>query len=234
VSLTARDDGLAELMDDPACDPHLLRATLRRFGTVNRLVSGWGVVYRTLLRPHLAALDRPARVLDIGSGGGDLVERLAAAARRDGLDVTWTGIDPDPRAHEVAMARGPIEGASFRIADASTLVREGGTYDAVLSNHVLHHLGGALPGFAEESLELSRGIVLHSDMARSRLAYNLYAVGITPFARGTFLRTDGLRSIRRSYTRAELASVLEGNMPGAWSVRMPVPFRIVAVGRGRA
>ena len=234
MSLAVRDDRLAELMDDPACDPDLLRATLRRFGTVNRLISGWGAVYRSQLRPHLAALGRPARVLDIGSGGGDLVERLAAAARRDGLEVTWTGIDPDPRAHEVATARGPIAGASFRRADAATLAREGETYDAVLSNHVLHHLGDALPDFAEQSLELSRGIVLHSDIARSRLAYGLYAVGITPFAPGTFLRTDGLRSIRRSYTRAELVDELEESRPGAWSVRMPVPFRIVAVGHGRA
>ena len=234
MSLTVREEDLAELMYDPSCDPHLLRATLRRFGTINRLVSGWGVVYRTQLRPHLAALGRPAHVLDIGSGGGDLVERLALAARRDGLEVAWTGIDPDPRAHEVAMARGPIEGATFRIADASTLVAEGETYDAVLSNHVLHHLGAELPDFAEESLALSRGIVLHSDIARSRLAYGLYAVGVTPFERGTFLRTDGLRSIRRSYTRAELAALLEASGTGAWSVRTPVPFRIVAAGRGRA
>lgn len=234
MTLAVRDDRLAELMDDPDCDPDALRATLRRFGTVNRLVSGWGVVYRTRLRPHLRALGRPAHVLDIGSGGGDLVARLAAAARHDGLEVTWTGIDPDPRAHEVATARGPIATASFRRADAATLVAEGRTYDAVLSNHVLHHLGDDLPAFAEESLTLSRGIVLHSDIARSRLAYGLYAVGITPFERGTFLRTDGLRSIRRSYTRAELAAALEDSSRGAWTVQMPVPFRLVAVGRGRA
>ncbi|MFB7892140.1 methyltransferase domain-containing protein [Microbacterium sp. NPDC056044] len=234
MSLAVRDDRLAELMDDPSCDPELLRATLVRFGTVNRLVSGWGVVYRTRLRPHLAALGRPAHVLDIGSGGGDLVSRLAAAARSDGFEVTWTGIDPDPRAHEVAEARPPIPGASFRRADAATLVAEGRTYDAVLSNHVLHHLGDDLPEFAAESLALSRGIVLHSDIARSRLAYGLYAVAVTPFARGTFLRTDGLRSIRRSYTRAELAAALDGNGRGTWSVEHPVPFRLVAVGRGHA
>lgn len=234
MSLTVRDDELAELMDDPACDTRRLEATLRRFGTINRLVSGWGTVYRTRLRPHLAALDRPARVLDVGSGGGDLVVRLAAAARRDGLDVAWTGIDPDPRAHAVAVARGPVDGVTFRSADSGALVREGETYDAVLSNHVLHHLGGALPAFADDSLALSRGIVLHSDIARSRRAYALYAVGITPFAPGTFLRTDGLRSIRRSYTRGELAVALQGAQPGVWTVDAPAPFRLLAVGRGRA
>ncbi|WP_194396911.1 methyltransferase domain-containing protein [Microbacterium atlanticum] len=232
MSLAVRDERLAELMDDPACDPERLRATLRRFETVNRLVSGWGTVYRSLLRPHLTALERPARVLDIGSGGGDLVARLAAAARRDGLDVSWVGIDPDERAHEVAEAREPIPGATFRCADAATLVAEGDTFDAVVSNHVLHHLGPGLPAFAAESRALSRGVVLHSDIARSRIAYGLYAVGITPFQAGTFLRTDGLRSIRRSYTPGELATLLDETEPGAWTVRMPVPFRLVAVARG--
>ena len=234
MSLAVRADGLAELMDDPACDAGRLEATLRRFGTINRLVSGWGTVYRTRLRPHLAALGRPARVLDVGSGGGDLVVRLAAAARRDGLDVAWTGIDPDPRAHAVAVARGPHTGVTFRSTDSAALVREGETYDAVLSNHVLHHLGDALPAFADESLALSRGIVLHSDIARSRSAYALYAVGITPFAPGTFLRTDGLRSIRRSYTRAELAATLQDASAGTWTVDAPAPFRLLAIGRGRA
>jgi 2-polyprenyl-3-methyl-5-hydroxy-6-metoxy-1,4-benzoquinol methylase len=234
MSLAVRDDRLAELMDDPACDPELLRATLRRFGTINRLVSGWGAVYRAHLRPHLRGLGRTSRVLDIGSGGGDLIARLAADARRDGLDVAWTGVDPDARAHEVALARTPIPGVGFRRADAATLVHEGETFDAVLSNHVLHHLGDALPGFAAESLALSRGIVLHSDIARSRTAYGLYAVGITPFAPGTFLRTDGLRSIRRSYTRAELAAALDEGQPGLWTIESPVPFRLVAMGRGRA
>lgn len=233
MSLAVRDEGLAELMDDPSCDPDRLRATLRRFGTVNRLVSGWGAVYRRTLAPHFAALGRPARVLDVGCGGGDVVLRLAAEARRDGLEVEWTGIDPDPRSYEVAVERGPVEGVTFRCADAATLVGEGLTFDAVLSNHVLHHLGADLPEFAAESLALSHGLVLHSDIARSRLAYALYAIGITPLAPGTFLRTDGLRSIRRSYTATELAAVLDDAMPGTWTVQIPVPFRVLAVGRGR-
>ena len=234
MSLAVRDDELAELMDDPACDPARLRATLRRFGAVNRLVAGWGTVYRTMLRPHLAALGRPARVLDVGSGGGDVVVRLASAARADGLDVEWTGIDPDPRAHEVASARTGAPGVTFQCTDAATLVTEGATFDVVLSNHVLHHLGEHLPGFAAESLALSRGLVLHSDIARSGAAYALYAIGITPFAPGTFLRTDGLRSIRRSYTANELAVVLDDMVPGAWDITTPVPFRLVASARGHA
>lgn len=234
MSLAARDLELEELMDDPDCDPERLAATLRRFGTVNRFVSGWGTAYRRYLGPHLAGLGRPARVLDLGAGGGDLVVRLAALAERDGLDVHWTGADPDPRAHEVAVQRRARPNIAFRQADADALAADGEVFDAVVSNHVLHHLGRDVGAFAEASRHLSSGIVLHGDIARSRTAYGLYAVGITPLAPGTFLRTDGLRSIRRSFTRTELQTELDRTAPGSWSVHAPVRFRVLAVGRGRA
>ena len=59
--LSERAESLVELMDDPDCDPQRLARTYRRFGVVNRAISGWGSLYRRYLRPHLASLDRPAR-----------------------------------------------------------------------------------------------------------------------------------------------------------------------------
>jgi 2-polyprenyl-3-methyl-5-hydroxy-6-metoxy-1,4-benzoquinol methylase len=231
VSLAERDVVLRELMDDPACDPEQLRATLRRFDTINRTLSGWGQVYRSHIRPYLKTLDRPARVLDLGCGGGDVVSRLAQFAARDGLDVDWVGVDPDPRAIEVALARPRAPRTSFRSADSTGLLADGERFDIVLSNHVLHHLTtDELAAFAQESRLLARGIVLHSDIERSRTAYALYSVYVTPFAAGTFLRTDGLRSIRRSYRAEELAGLLGP----PWQVEGPFIFRVLAVAPGTA
>ena len=232
MTLGVRDEELTELMDDPACDPERLRATLRRFGIVNRLVSGWGAVYAQTLRPHLAGLDRPARVLDLGSGGGDLAIRLAALAGRDGLAVHWTGADPDPRAHDVASSqpgadarRVPLRGRGARCW------RRARRYDVVVSNHVLHHLGDDLADVPRAVPGAVRGAGPARDIARSRTAYALYTVGITPFAPGTFLRTDGLRSIRRSFTADELQPALRDDHD-AWTVERPAPFRLLARGVG--
>ena len=231
VSLAERDIALRELMDDPACDPDQLRATLRRFDSINRLVSGWGTVYRRHVRPHLASLGRPARVLDLGCGGGDVVVNLARRAQRDDLRIEWLGADPDPRAIEVADARAKPTSVRFACTDSTSLLADGATFDLVVSNHVLHHLSpDDLTRFAAESRRLSRGRVLHGDIERGHLAYGLYAVGITPFAPGTFLRTDGLRSIRRSYRREELGATLGAG----WHVTRPVPFRVLAVASGTA
>lgn len=230
MDLSKRDEHLRELMDDPDCDPRRLHATLRRFGLVNKLVSGWGAVYRARLKTLLSGLDRPARVLDLGSGGGDVIAHLSALARRDGLQVEWTGADPDPRAHDVAT-HAQVPHSTFLCADADELLAQGRKFDVVISNHVLHHLEPAeLTHFTEASRQLARTAALHNDIARSRLAYSLYSVGITPVAAGTFLRVDGLRSIRRSYQPMELS----GALGPEWTVTAPATFRLLAEGPGRA
>lgn len=228
MNLAERDAALRELMDDPDCDPVALAATLERFDLVNRAIGGWGRVWRLGIRPRLQRLGRPTRVLDVGSGGGDVIARLAQWAERDGLDVHWLGIDPDPRALEVARTRAS-DRVSFAATDAASLRADGETFDLVLSNHVLHHLeADELTEFAVDTRALAAGTVMHADIERGALAYALYGMGITALERGTFLRTDGLRSIRRSYRVGELRSALGE----PWRVASPAPFRLLAVADG--
>ncbi|HEY0240566.1 MAG TPA: class I SAM-dependent methyltransferase [Friedmanniella sp.] len=222
TALAERATTLVELMDDPACDPVLLARTYRQFAVVNRLVSGWRRLYRETLRPVLAASPRPT-LLDIGFGGGDVPRRLAAWARADGLDLTATAVDPDPRAAAYVAARPPAEGVEFRRASSADLVAEGRRFDVVVSNHLLHHLDPvALQRLLADSEQLAAQLALHNDLSRSVLAYRAYGVVTRPLARTSFLHTDGLRSIRRSYRPGELADVRPG-----WSVGPLGPFRLL-------
>ena len=227
MSLRERADDLRELMDDPACDPVRLRRTIERFAIVNRLVAGWDAVYRRHVRPALAGVSHPVRVLDVGCGGGDVLRRVVALAREDGHTVEAFGIDPDGRAIEVARAGETSPGLRFRQAYSHDLVAEGAVFDVVVSNHLLHHLGdGERAGLFADTERLAERVAVHSDIHRSRTAYAAYAVAITPLAPGSFLRTDGLRSIRRSHTREELAALV----PPGWTVERR-GFRVVAVHR---
>lgn len=86
-------------MDDPRCDEVTLQRTVRRFGLVNRAVSGWGRIYTAHLRPFLRARSAdpraaPTRIVDVGCGGGDVAFGLARRARRDGFAVEVVGSIP--------------------------------------------------------------------------------------------------------------------------------------------
>jgi 2-polyprenyl-3-methyl-5-hydroxy-6-metoxy-1,4-benzoquinol methylase len=224
MDLSRRDAELIELMDDPDCDPAALERTYARFALVNRVVAGWRGVYRSRIRPRLSA-SRETTLVDVGSGGGDVPLALARWARRDGLRLRVTGIDPDPRAAAFTRDLPPDPDVAFLRASSADLVADGRRFDLVTSNHVLHHLDdAAFDALLADSAALAPRAI-HSDIARSRLAYAAYGPLSRLVARGSFVHVDGLRSIRRSWTPAELAL----RAPAGWRVEGALPARVLLV-----
>jgi 2-polyprenyl-3-methyl-5-hydroxy-6-metoxy-1,4-benzoquinol methylase len=225
VDLSARAVDARELMDDPQADVRMLEQTYARFPIVNAVVSRWRGVYRRDIRPR--AREKPIRVLDVGAGGGDVSRAIADWARRDALTVEVVALDADARAIRWASGRGG--NVEYRCAYTSELAEAGDLYDVVISNHLLHHLTDEeLQRLLEESVRLVHddGLVLHRDIERSRFAYLGFAAGTLPFARnvfaGSFIRADGLTSIRRSYTADELSAAV----PAGWQVGRTFPARL--------
>ncbi|MET1043031.1 MAG: class I SAM-dependent methyltransferase [Microbacteriaceae bacterium] len=223
-SLAHRATTLTEHMDDPHSDPHALRRSYAGFRVVNPLVSGWRHTYRRLIRPLLSATE-PRTLLDIGSGGGDVPRALSRWAARDGLMLEVTAIDPNPVAHAYATSRPSMPHVRFRRAYSADLVAEGARFHFVTSNHILHHLNDEeLRGVIADTETLCLVLAAHSDIARSRFAYTGFALATPAFFPGSYIRHDGLASIRRSYTVPELKAAL----PARWRVIPQSPSRLLA------
>lgn len=216
--LGERSRGLPERMDDPDCDPQLLRNTYRQFARVNALLSGWGRVFARRVAPCLSP---GSSILDVGCGGGDLALRFRAWSERAGTPAHVTGIDPDPRAVAFARSRPATAGVAFRQATVGELLDRSERFDVVVSNHVLHHLADdELVPFLQATAALARRAVVHCDGTRHPLAYAAFAL-TGPLFPQSFIVEDGLRSIRRAFTTEEL----RGLVPQAWEVRNLMPFR---------
>lgn len=221
----SRATDLAELMDAPDADPVMLRRTYERFALVNRWVARWESTYVEHIRP-LFKSGQTIRILDVGCGAGDVSLYLRMRCQIDGFDPQITLIDPSEHVDAYFKTHPLPDGVRYLRTDTSELVRTGATFDLVISNHLLHHLTEPqVVQVMEDSLRMCTRRVLFSDLDRNVIAWAFFAVFAWPFSFGTFIHTDELRSIRRSYLRQELIDLL----PGGWSVQRQFPFRLLVM-----
>ncbi len=223
--LSKRDESLMEQMDRPDCDRELLNNTYRQFGRINRLLSGWDQLYKSILRPVFRNNNSTTSLLDIGCGGGDILYLLHRLCLKDGFHVTFTGIDPDPRSLEFTNRRVWPDRFNFQCKTASELAGENRTFDIVISNHLMHHLAAdeiyEICGVAES---LSRRLVLFSDIERSDLGFLSFSLIAPLLFRNSYIVPDGRISIRKSFRKNELQS----HVPDGWKVKRQFPFRLLA------
>lgn len=90
-----------------------------------------------------------SKVLDLGSGPGNVAEILAQAG------AVVTGVDFSPQMVETAQSRHPR--IIFREANAEQLPFDDGAFDAVVSNYAVHHLARPEVVFREISRVLKPG-----------------------------------------------------------------------------
>ena len=216
---------LTELMDAPDADTDALFRTYHRFAMLNRWVARWDSTYLEHIRP-LFKPGQAIRILDVGCGAGDVALHLRSRMAADGFDPHVTLIDPSEHVETFFKTNPLPEGVRYLKTDSAALRRTGATFDLVISNHLLHHLTETqVEEVMEDCLHLSTRRVLFSDLDRNVIAWAFFAVFSWPFSLGTFIHTDGLRSIRRSYLRQELIDLL----PGGWSVQRQFPFRLLVM-----
>ncbi len=222
--LKNREKDAKERMDDPHCDKQELFNTYEQFSVINALISRWRTIYINEIRAACTDPGTTYTLLDIGFGGGDLPIKLSGWAHNDGINLDITAIETDKRACEyVENIETPHE-VSFRRVSSTSLREEGKTYDFVISNHLVHHLGEEeLLQLLDESQALSRKKVLFNDIERSDTGYLLFNLLSRPIFQSSFITEDGLTSIRRSY----MAEELRNKIPPGWEVTRIFPYRLL-------
>ena len=217
----ARAEDAVEEMDRPDCDPKLLlRRTYAQFPLVNRAVAGWGRLYAELIVDQVG--HEPARHLvgyRLRWWGYHYHAGQTSVSRRN-QPQSFGEIDPlmnEPLTMRAVPDKNrdyPQAVSNSARATAAQLVARRPRFDVVsISNHLLHHLDGQqFSGLLADSQRLATGRVVHADIRRSRIAAVLFGAATLPLATSSFIRRDGLLSIRRSFTPVELAR----RVPAGW------------------
>jgi len=198
LSRRAAPSELPEWMDDP-CPYEDFRQCLVDLGQVNRLTLSY--------RPTLDFLERliatgkpqqPLRIVDIGSGGGDMLHCVEHWAKRRGVEVALTGIDLNPYAARAAKEFTPNEYAvQWITGDAFAYIEP---VDVVLSSLFTHHLEEEeIVRFLAWSEAVARRGWFVNDLVREATPYRLFGLVAKAMRWHRFVQHDGPVSFRRSF-----------------------------------
>lgn len=218
-----------EWLDSDLGTPEEINAALRGISLANRRFGGVRLharlLQRSLARVFLARVSQETRphILEVASGRADV---LQAALLRLGSAVDVTLLDrsavhlPDPRAW-------PAELPTPRVlaGDALDLPFPDSSVDIVSCCLFLHHLEPPqIARYLAEAQRVARVAVVINDLERSAIHYRLAQLNrIIDHSR--ISRHDGPVSVRRAYTRSELAGMLTNtghsfHLERAWLYRL--------------
>lgn len=151
----------------------------------------------------------PGSALDIGTGPGQIVRKLAVQLP----GWHFVGVDRSPnmiREAIAARADALSNRVEFLVADANRLPFPDASFDLVLCNSVLHHLENPPRLFAEIArVAQPDGAIFLRDLCRpSRIAYPFHSRWYGRHYSGTMYRLY-CDSLRAAYTCDELSALLQ-------------------------
>lgn len=217
-----------EWLDSDLGTPEEIDAALRSVSLANRRFGGVRLHARLLQRALARGLPetRP-HILEVASGRADVLQaallRLGSAV---GVAPDVTLLDrsavhlPDPRAWPAALPTPHV-----LAGDALDLPFPDSSVDIVSCCLFLHHLEPLqIVRYLAEARRVARVAVVINDLERSAIHYRLAQLNRI-LDRSRISRHDGPVSVRRAYTRSELAGMLTNtghrfHLERAWLYRL--------------
>ena len=198
-------------MDDLTLANDALRQNLDELETINTWLGGYQPVLNALqrLKSQFPA-DRPLRLADLGSGGGDTLRHVARWARKNGVAAELTGIDANAFMLEYASAKSrEYPEISYRQFDIFSPEFQAQPFDVLTCSLFCHH-------FTDEELvtllrqwQQQAGVaVVINDLHRHWLAYHSIK-WLTRLLGGSYLvRHDAPLSVARAFRRKDWVALL--------------------------
>jgi len=191
----------SELLDSGSLSMSEVEANLVDLARLNRLPGGTAASVAGIRR--LIGTGNAARILDVGTGRGDMPLAFAAAG--------WDAVAVDSNPDVLAVARRELGRRGIEVVDADVraLPFDDGAFDVAHASLLLHHLDPdvAVAGLRELHRVSRRGVVVN-DLRRGWMPLVASAVSVALLGRSRVTRTDGLASARRAYTLGELDRLL--------------------------
>ena len=203
---TSKRSDRTEIMDDLEMEGDLLSRSLAKLDWINKWLGGNNV---TLSGLDLLIANHPKnevlKIVDIGSGSGDMLRLVTDRLRKQNRKVEILGMD----ANDFTVNYARRESADYPEIKYQTEYVSASTfdnleYDILLGTLFLHHLKDEdIIDVMKIGTEKAKLGVIVNDLNRSQVAYFLFNL-LTLFIPNPMIRQDGLTSILRGFKKADI------------------------------
>lgn len=194
-----------ELLDDRAADPALVRESLHHLARSNRWFGGVHAVKTGVGRVLGPKRPNQLRLLDIGTGQGDIPLAIAPWLNRLGISLRATGID----FHRAAAQSARGHGVTAAVADALQLPFADRAFDIAVMSQLAHHFSAqGIIGLCREAARTARLGVVIADLRRTDWASAAFGLASRVLGFDASTKVDGITSLRRGFRPADLERVV--------------------------
>lgn len=222
-----------EIMDGPGLDAEEHHHALNGIARINWISSSDGILWppiRDLCRERQKAGDnRPIRILDVATGGGDVPVGVWKRGKKKGFSLEVAGCDFSPLAIEHAKDTAKRAGADVSFFQVDLLNEPIPTgYDVITCSLFLHHLNEEQALLVLGKMRAAAGsLALVNDLARGWRGWWAAYLGSRILTRSPMVHVDAVLSVEGSFTPDEALAVAQKAGWNGATVRRRFPFRFL-------
>ncbi|WP_069659121.1 methyltransferase domain-containing protein [Arcticibacter eurypsychrophilus] len=207
VDFSKRIRGVDEIMDDFDLPKTELEPVLKGLGNLNAWFGGHASLIKAL--EHFP-VQSGNHISDWGCGGGDALKAIADWAKKRKIPIKLTGVDASSGVLSFAQkeTNGYLNIKYIQTEVMSDNLKEN-QFDIILSSLFTHHFeDDAWVQLIKKMAKTAKRGVIVTDLHRHWLLYYSLIAIFTVVIPNKMMRNDGPLSVRRSFKKDELKSLL--------------------------
>ena len=165
-------------------------------------------------------------VCEIGCGGGDNLNAINGYCIKNGIEVSFTGVDINKDCIDFAKQHCKSENVHFIVSDYKEIQFENGHPDIIFSSLFCHHFTD------KELVEMLIWMQNHStlgffinDLHRHPLAYHFIKIATRLFSKSYLVKNDAPLSVLRSFKKRDWERLLKAAGLKDYSIEWKWAFR---------
>jgi len=192
-----------ELLDGTIANDDLI-LNLKELHTINRLLGGYTISIDALKKLNLHG----KKIVDIGSGGGDMLHEIYKYTRKKDIVCSLFGIDLKPTCTYYAQSHLPSE-LTFITDDYKNMSHHVNRPDIIHACLFTHHLKD------EQIIDLIRfslknhSILVINDLERNPIAFYAIKFLTKLFSKSHLVKHDAPLSVLRGFKKTEWKNLIE-------------------------